>query len=102
MSKQAQRKYPPELRRRAVEMFQGSDVSVRQISRDLGEHYETVRLWLRQAQADADARSDVLTTTERAEIKRLRKENAELRRANDILKAATTFFAVEADHTRTR
>ena len=44
----------------------------------------------------------VLSTTERAEIKRLRKENAELRRANDILKAATAFFAVEADHTRTR
>jgi transposase len=55
---------------------------------------ETVRKWVRQAQVDAGARPGV-TTEESAELRRLRRENAELRRANEILKAASAFFAAE-------
>ena len=57
---------------------------------------ETVRKWVRQAQVDAGARPGV-TTEESAEVKRLKRENAELKRANSILKAASAFFAAELD-----
>ena len=102
MAKQQQRRYPAEVRARAVELAMTSGRSIRAVSRDVGVHYETLRMWLRQAQADAGARTDVPSTQEREEVRRLRKENQELHRANEILKAATAFFAKEADHTRTR
>ena len=57
---------------------------------------ETVRQWVRQAQVDAGARAGV-STQESAEVRRLRRENAELKRANAILKAASAFFAAELD-----
>jgi transposase len=57
---------------------------------------ETVRKWVRQAEVDAGMRSGV-SSEESAELKRLRRENAELRRANEILKAASAFFARELD-----
>ena len=57
---------------------------------------ETVRKWVRQAQVDGGARPGI-TTEESAELKRLRRENAELRRANAILKTASAFFAAELD-----
>ncbi len=57
---------------------------------------ETVRKWVRQAQVDAGARPGT-TTEESAELKRLRRDNAELRRANAILKTASAFFAAELD-----
>jgi transposase len=53
---------------------------------------ETLRKWVRQAEVDAGQRPGV-TSEENAEIKRLKRENAELRRANEILKAASAFFA---------
>ena len=65
------------------------------VARDLGIHKEALRGWVRQAEADAGERDDLLTTAERDELKELRKENAELRRANEILKAASVFFAQE-------
>jgi transposase len=55
-----------------------------------------VRLWVRQAERDEGRRSGP-TTEDQAELKRLRRENAELRRANDILKAAASFFGAELD-----
>jgi transposase len=55
---------------------------------------------VRQAEADQGARPELLTTSERAELKRLRKENAELKRANAILKDASVYFATELDPTR--
>ncbi|MFJ1709963.1 transposase [Kitasatospora sp. NPDC088346] len=58
------------------------------MARDLGIHKEALRSWVRQAEADAGERDDRLTTVERDELKELRKEVAELRRANEILKAA--------------
>ncbi len=57
---------------------------------------ETVRQWVRQAQVDAGDRAGV-STEESAEVRRLRRENAELKRANAILKAASAFFAAELD-----
>ena len=63
-------------------------------------HRETLRLWVRQAEADTGRRSDRLATAERERLKELEKENRELRRANEILKAASAFFAQELDPTR--
>jgi len=57
---------------------------------------------VRQAEADSGRRRDLLTTDEREELKRLRKENVELRRANAILKDASVYFATELDPTRRR
>jgi transposase len=57
---------------------------------------ETLRKWVRRAEVDAGARPG-LSTEENAEIRRLKRENAELRRANEILKAASAFFAAELD-----
>ena len=57
---------------------------------------------MRQAEADSGQRGELLSTAEREEIKKLRKENFELRRANEILKSASVFFAKELDTDRTR
>jgi transposase len=57
---------------------------------------ETLRKWVRRAEVDGGTRPGV-TSEESAEIKRLKRENAELRRANEILKAASAFFAAELD-----
>jgi transposase len=57
---------------------------------------ETLRKWVRQAEVDAGTRPGV-SSEENAEIRRLKRENAELRRANEILKAASAFFAAELD-----
>jgi transposase len=70
------------------------------VAADLGINAETLRKRVRQAQADAGQRSDLLSTQEREEIRRLRKENYELRRANEILKSASVFFAKELDPDR--
>lgn len=58
---------------------------------------EALRQWVRQAEDDRGERSDLLTTAEKSELAQLRRENAELRRANEILKAAWVFFAKELD-----
>ncbi|GAA2932752.1 hypothetical protein GCM10010446_16880 [Streptomyces enissocaesilis] len=64
-------------------------------------HDRDARKWVRQDQVDAGARPGT-TTEESAELKRLKKENAELKRANEILKAAASFFAAELDRPHTR
>ncbi len=100
----AQMKYPPELRRRAVEMYRSADPKpvIRQMARDLGVHHEALRNWIRQDEADRGERDDRLSTPEKEELAALRKENAELRRSCEILKAASAFFAQELDLTRRR
>ena len=98
------KRYPAELKERAVRMVaeavEGGETewgAMRRIAELLGVgSAETVRKWVRQEQVDAGARPGV-TTEEAAEIKRLKRENAELRRANSILKAASAFFAAELD-----
>ena len=98
------RRYPPELRERAVRMV--AEISnqhdsewsaISEVARLLGVGCaETVRKWVRQDQIDGGVRPGT-TTEESDELKRLRRENAELRRANAILKTASAFFAAELD-----
>ena len=93
----APRKYDDELRERAVRLVFESGRPVAHVARDLGVHRETLRLWVRRAEADAGTRGDRLTIEERERLKALERENRELRRANEILKAASAFFAKELD-----
>jgi transposase len=72
------------------------------VALDLGVHKEALRSWVRQAQRDAGGRQDGLTSVERDELARLRGEVKQLRKANEILKAASVFFACELDPTRAR
>ncbi|MBW0130566.1 transposase [Pseudonocardia oceani] len=100
----APKKYPDELRERAVRLYFESDPRpvIRRLAEQLGVHHEALRTWIRQAQADRGQRSDLPTSAEVEELRRLRKENTELRRANEILKAASAFFAQEMDPTKRR
>ena len=100
----APKKYPGELRERAVRLYRSSTPrpTFRQLGEQLGVHHEALRNWVRQAEADAGQRDGRPTSTENEELRRLRKEVAELRRANEILKAASAFFAQEIDPTRRR
>ncbi|WP_405653654.1 transposase [Streptomyces sp. NBC_00019] len=98
----APRKYPDELRERAIREVRATGRPVAHVAKDLGIHPEALRGWVRQAEADSDDRDDRLTTAERDELKQLRKEPSELKRANEILKAASVFFAQEIDRPRTR
>ncbi|MGK5451422.1 IS3 family transposase [Streptomyces radiopugnans] len=88
----APRKYPDELRKRAVREVRTTGRPIAHVAKDLGIHKEALRGWVRQAEADAGERDDRLTTAEHEELKQLRKEVAELRRANEILKAASAPF----------
>ena len=100
--------YPPELRERAVRMvaevrpeYPSDWPAICAVASRLGiGSAETLRKWVRQAEVDAGTRPGV-TTEEPAEIRRLKRENAELRRANEILKAASAFFAAELDRPQT-
>jgi transposase len=91
------RKYPVELLERATRLVFESGRPIAHVAADLGLPSETLRKYVRQVEANEGRRNDLLTTQEREEIRRLRKENAELRRANEILRAASLFFAGELD-----
>jgi transposase len=96
------KKYPDELIQRGIRLALESERPIAHIAADLGIHSETLRKRVRQAQADGGLRPDLPTSQEREEIRRLRAENFELRRANEILKSASVFFAKELDEDRTR
>ena len=98
----APKKYPDELRERAVRLYRTSNPrpTFRGLAEQLGVHHEALRNWVRQAEADDGERDDRPTSAENEELRRLRKEVSELRRANEILKAASAFFAQEIDPTR--
>ena len=96
------RKYPPELLDRGARLVFDSGRPIAHVARDLGVPSETLRKYVRQLEADQGLRPDLPTAAEREEIKQLRKENYELRRANEILKAASMFFATELDQDRTK
>lgn len=90
-------KYSPELRRRAVAEVIERDRNITEVARELGiASAESLRRWVKQARIDAGLETGP-TTEELAEIKALRKEVADQQRTIEILKAATTFFAQEAD-----
>jgi transposase len=101
--------YPRELRERAVRMvaeirpqYESEYAAISAVATKLGiTTPETVRKWIRRTEIDSGQRPGV-TTEETAEIRRLRRENAELRRANEILKAASAFFAAELDRPQSR
>lgn len=100
----SQRRYPPELRERAVRMAkelideQGGQRFgvVTRVARELGIGTESLRGWLKQAEIDAGHRQGT-STADKERIAQLEREVRELRRANDILKAASVFFATELD-----
>ena len=92
-------KYSPELRERAVRMvvdhaqdYPSQWAAMRSVAEKLGCTVEALRRWVRQAERDTGERSG-LTTDERARLKQLERENFELRRANEILKKASAYFA---------
>lgn len=101
--------YPLELRRRAVRMvaevrpdYATEWAAMKAVASKLGiGTTETLRKRVRQDQIDAATRPGT-TSEESAELKRLKKENAELKRVNEILKAAASFFAAELDRPHTR
>jgi transposase len=92
----------PELIERGVRLALESKRPIAHVADDLGFARETLRKAVRQAEADSGKRGDLLTSEEREEIKKLRRENFELRRANEILKSASVFFAKELDPDRTK
>ena len=98
----ARRKYPDDLRERAVRLYRESEPrpTFRKLGRLLNVHPEALRNWVRQAEADAGERTDRPTTDMLAENKRLAAENAELRRVNEVLRAASAYFAAEIGSTR--
>ena len=107
MSKQSvptQRRYPPEIRERAVRMVREAIAEsggerhgvITRVAIQLGVGSESLRGWFKQAEIDGGLRAG-LNTDERKRIVELEKENRELRRANEILKSAAAFFARELD-----
>ena len=96
-------KYSPEVRERAVRMvlehrrdYPSQWAAISSIASKCGMTTETLRKWVRQAEVDSGGRAG-LTTDEREQLRKLERENKELRRANEILKAASIFFAQELD-----
>lgn len=86
--------YPPEFRREAVELVRQGR-SIPDVAESLGVSPQSLRNWVKQAQLDRGERDDGLTTDERAELARLRRENQRLRQERDLLKRAAAFFAAE-------
>jgi transposase len=93
------RKYPTELLDRATRLVFESGRPIAHVADDLGLPRETLRKYVRRVEVDTGRREGV-SSEEREEIKKLRKENFELRRSNEILKAASVFFAKELDTDR--
>jgi transposase len=96
-------KYPHELRERAVKLvfeqvgqYASQWETICSVAAKVGVSSETLRKWVRQAEVDAGARAGV-SSEDSEQLEQLRRENAELRRANEILKAASAFFARELD-----
>jgi transposase len=88
--------YPPEFRREAVQLARTSQRSTAQVARDLGISNQTLRNWIKRADVDAGKREG-LTTDEREELRRLRRENRTLLQEREILKKAAAFFARESE-----
>lgn len=94
-----QNRYSPEVRERAVRMvlehqgeYDSQWAAINSIAGKIGCNAETLRNWVRQAERDQGKRAG-LSTTERERLKQLERENLELKRANEILRKASAFFA---------
>lgn len=97
------RRYSPEVRERAVRLVLEQQrehdsqwAAIRSVAAKIGCTDETLRIWVRRSEVDEGLRPGA-TTDERARLKDLERENRELRRANEILKSASLFFAAELD-----
>ena len=91
--------YPPEFRAEAVRLARSAEQPLTRTARDLGVSLETLRAWIKQADLDSGQRTDGLTTAEREELTRLRRENRTLRMEREILVKASAFFAREIERT---
>lgn len=87
--------YPPEFRQQIVELNRAGR-SIASIAREFEPSQNTIRKWVQQAELDAGERDDGLTTDEKAELRRLRRENRRLKEEREILEKATAWFAREA------
>jgi transposase len=88
--------YPPEFRREAIQLLRAGRTP-KELSQSLGVSEQTLRNWRRQDQVDRHERDDGLTSDERDELRRLRRENARLKQERDLLKRAAAFFAAETE-----
>ena len=102
------RQYPQQFRERALRMVEESlpeheteFAAMKKVATKLGISPEAIRRWKRQNELDSGLRPG-LSSQEHDEVRRLRRENAELRRANEILKSASAFFAAELDRPTTK
>jgi transposase len=86
---------PAAFRAEAVQLVRGGGRSLTQAAQDLGVHHETLRAWVKQAEIDG-GRRDGLTSEERTELARLRREVRVLKEEREILKRAAAFFAAES------
>jgi transposase len=92
--------YPPQFRAMIVELLRAGR-TLASLVREFGVTDMTIRAWVKQADLDSGRRSDGLTSAEKQELTRLRRENARLREERDILKRATAWFAQEEEAART-
>ena len=90
--------FSPEYKGEVVELIRSTGKTVGQVAKELDLTETAVREWVRRADLDAGRRSDGLTTVEREELRRLRRENRELCEEREILRKAAVFFARETDH----
>lgn len=90
--------YPAEFRQKIVELYRAGR-SIPELAEQFEPSDQTIRNWIAQAQADGGQRKDVLTSAEREELARLRRENKQLKLEREILAKATAWFAREADTT---
>ena len=88
--------YPPEFRQQMIELVR-SGRSPGSLAKEFEPSAQTIHTWVKQADLDSGRRDDGLTTTERAEIRRLRRQIKQLRTERDILAKATAWFARETD-----
>ena len=88
--------YPEEFRREALQMLRAGR-SPRELAEALGVSEQTLRNWRRQAERDRGERDEGLTSDEREELRRLRRENVRLKQERDLLKRAAAFFAAETE-----
>ncbi len=88
--------YPPEFRREAVQLVRAGR-SVKDVAASLGCSEQSLHNWTKQDQLDRHERDDGLTSAEREELRKLRRENVRLRQEREILKRAAAFFAAETE-----
>jgi len=88
--------YPPEFRQQMIELV-GAGRTPEELSREFEPTAQTIHNWVRQTDIDARVRSDGMTSLEREELRRLRRENKQLRVEREILKKAAAWFARETD-----